>query len=243
VENIVVHNKYEDIVEMFPTNLLDIQKIERETVSQDKCVLWFTERRDRITASQFGKICKRKKTVNETFLKDIFPSTQKRFFSCATSYGKANENNAKQKYLEKFQERHIHDCGLVINPRFPFLAASPDGKVCLEGETGVLEVKCPFSARDLTILEAVQKIPNFCLQLGDDGKMSLKRSHEYFYQVQGQLMVSGASFCEFIVFTKRDIFVQHIKEDMTFQTVMFEALANFYLVHGANHVKSLRMAQ
>jgi hypothetical protein len=101
---------------------------------------------------------------------------------------------------------------LVINPRFPFLAASPDGKVCLEGETGVLKVKCPFPARDLTILEAVQKIPNFCMQLGDDGKMSLKRSHEYFYQVQGQLMVSGASLNVNSLFSRKKIFLYTSKK-------------------------------
>lgn len=181
-----------------------------------------------------------KKNVNEIFLRNIFPSSNNTFSTSATSYGKGNENSAKRKYLESFQERHIHDCGLVINPYFPFLAATPDGKVCFEGKTGVLEIKCPFSARDLTIPEAVQQFSQFCLTQNADGNIELKRTHGYFFQIQGQMMVSGASFCEFVVYTKKDIFVQNIKEDLMFQNEMFHKLDNFYLQHGADYVKSLR---
>ena len=49
----------------------------------------------------------------------------------------------------------MHDCSLIINPNFPFLGASPDGKVCKDGVCGVIEVKCPFSAKGLNIQEAV----------------------------------------------------------------------------------------
>ena len=44
---------------------------------------------------------------------------------------------------------HIHDCGLVVSNAFPFIAASPDGKVCENGECGLLEIKCSFLARDM----------------------------------------------------------------------------------------------
>ena len=66
-------------------------------------------------------------------------------------------------------------------------------------------------------------------------------NHEYFFQIQGRMMVSGATFCEFVVFTKKDFFVQNIKEDLMFQNEMFEMLANFYLKHGAELVKALRI--
>ncbi|XP_062588918.1 uncharacterized protein LOC134250551 isoform X2 [Saccostrea cucullata] len=240
VKNILVNEKYENIVKMFPTTMQDAEKIEKETVGQANCETWFKERRERLTASQFGKICKRKKAVNDAFLKDIFPASNKNFSTSATRYGQGNENAAKKKYLESFQERHIHDCGLVINPDFPYLAASPDGKVCFKGETGVLEVKCPFTARDMTISEAVQQIPKFCLQ-ENDGKFELQKNHDYFFQIQGQMMVSGATFCEFIVFTRKDIFVQNVKEDLNFQKDMFEMLSNFYLQHGAKYVKMPRI--
>lgn len=46
---------------MFTTSLQDAEKIEKETVGQANCELWFKERKDRLTASQFGEIGKRKK--------------------------------------------------------------------------------------------------------------------------------------------------------------------------------------
>ena len=36
----------------------------------------------------------------------------------------------------KLKHRHVHECGLVINPDFPFLGASPDGKICELCKTG-----------------------------------------------------------------------------------------------------------
>ena len=77
---------------MFPTNLSDVEKIEKETVSRANCELWYKERRECLVASQFGKVCKRKKAVNEVFLKDIFPVSSKSFTSSETTYGKTNEN-------------------------------------------------------------------------------------------------------------------------------------------------------
>lgn len=66
-----------------------------------------------------------------------------------------------------FQNVHIHDCGFEVNSQFSYLAASPDGRDCMEGQTGVLEMKCHFSAIDLLISEAVQ-FSKFCLEvLGD----------------------------------------------------------------------------
>lgn len=135
--------------------------------------------------------------------------------------------------MEKNPDHHIHDCGLVVNPSFSYLAASPDGKICMNNETGVLEIKCPYSARDLTILDAVQSIPNFCLKLVD-GSLALPKSHEYFYQIQGQLMVTGALFCIFVLYTKKDFYVEKIPVDIEFIQQMFVQLSKFYEDHHPN---------
>lgn len=46
----------------------------------------------------------------------------------------------------------------TINNAFPFLAATPDGKLCENGECGIVEIKCPYLARDLSISEACYQI-------------------------------------------------------------------------------------
>jgi len=47
-----------------------------------------------------------------------------------------------------------HQIGLVVNPVFPYLGASPDGKVCDNSTTGIIEIKCPYTVRDKTLQEA-----------------------------------------------------------------------------------------
>ena len=69
----------------------------------------------------------------------------------------------------------------------------------------------------------------------------IKEKSLIFFSIQAQMMVSGATFCEFVVFTKKDIFVQNIKEDLMFQNEMFEMLVHFYLKHAAEYVKALRI--
>ena len=69
---------------------------------------------------------------------------------------------------------HIHDCGLKINPELSFLGASSDGKVCDSGTTGILEIKCPYTARDMDLILAASTIPSFCLS-HSAGTLTIKK--------------------------------------------------------------------
>ena len=95
-------------------------------------------------------------------------------------YGKRNEPKAKSKYLEVYTSRHIHECGLFVNKQFGFLGATPDGIVCDNGSCGIIECKCPYSARNLTIDQAMSEIPNFMLHHGPNGQKVLDENHSYF---------------------------------------------------------------
>ena len=150
--------EYEGMVPTITTD--EAIQLEEATRSQAASNLWFKERSRRITASNFGYFMKTRKEVNEPFLKKIFPEhTTNKPSGQACEYGKKNEVNAKEAYVKKLTHQgvsvHVHDCGLIINPNFPFLGASPDGKVCKDGVCGIIEVKCPFSAKGLNIQEAV----------------------------------------------------------------------------------------
>lgn len=59
---------------------------------------------------------------------------------------------------------------------------------------------------------------SFFLQQTDDGKISLKRNHNYYFQLQGQLFVSGFEFIDFIVYFGDDIpiFIERIYFDKQF---------------------------
>ena len=59
---------------------------------------------------------------------------------------------ARELYLKARKQHHndltVADSGLVINPQWPFVAATSDGIVdCKCCGKGVLEIKCPYSHR------------------------------------------------------------------------------------------------
>jgi hypothetical protein len=139
----------------------------------------------------------------------------------------ARENLTKQK-SEK--NAHLHDCGLIINNEFPFLAATPDGKLCENGECGLVEIKCPYLARDLEISDACSKLKNFMLK-EESGIVSLDKNHDYFVQIQGQLLVTGAPWCELVVYTTKDMHVERILPDIVFMRDILLKLAYFYKFH------------
>ena len=49
----------------------------------------------------------------------------------------------------------VFDAGLSVHPSLPYLGASPDGKVfdpSAETPFGLLEIKCPLSKKDDTLV-------------------------------------------------------------------------------------------
>ena len=115
-----------------------------------------------------------------------------------------------------------------MNNDFSFNGATPDAKLCDNGESGIVEIKCPYSARNYTISEACDKIKDFYLEKDATGAITLNKKHSYYAQIQGQLLVTGYKFCEFVVFTQNDLFVERITPDLPFMTNLLRQLAVFY---------------
>ena len=114
---------------------------------------------------------------------------------------------------------------------YPWLGASPDFLIHDEYEDmspfGLGEVKCPFSKKDQTMKESC-KDPNFFLA-DIDGKIGLKKNHNYYYQVQGAMATLNLQWCDFVVFTNKDLHVQRIYFDnVLWENVMVPELTTFY---------------
>lgn len=212
--------------------LEEARKLERSTTDQALSATWHNERRQRITASHFGRIMTRKAPITDLYLGSMFNA--KPFVSAPTTYGTSNEKLARQRYIRQ-SKLHVHDCGFLVNPEFPFLGASPDGKVCDGAVTGIIEIKCPYSIRDMTIPEAVACAEKnhlvFLEKVGTD--IRLQRNHLHWYQVQGQLLVSGAPFCDFICYTKVDFHVERIQPDSQTMLAILTRMKDVYV----NNVK------
>ena len=87
----------------------------------------------------------------------------------------------------------MEKCGFVIHPEHCWLGASPDGRVkdlSCDQPDGILEIKCPYSKRDVEPEEAC-KDPEFYCELKEDSTISLKPRHAYYHQVQLHLYVGS----------------------------------------------------
>jgi hypothetical protein len=177
-----------------------IKNIEESTRTQRDSSAWYEQRSVRLTASNFGRVCNMRASTNRSnFVKELLvPNFSGNKF---TKYGIDNEINAfraiKQVLTSTignvptsiiFLYKHIFtdinsdqikDCGLFISEQHPFLAASPDGMI---GDFGLIEIKCPYTARELTPEEAIisKKIKFAKLE---NGSLKLKRTHTYYFQV------------------------------------------------------------
>lgn len=213
-------------------------KTEQEIQEQSGSDLWIKEQTKRITASRVGGILKMKKTTKrsrkvEEILYSKFKGNQ------ATLYGTNMEDTARQLYVRyQNQQDHVgletHRVGLVISVDNPWLAASPDDKVYDPNTTpslGVAEYKNPYSARDLTLQEACDKIKTFCLERQqDNGRVmyKLKRRHDYYYQIQCQMYCCGVEWCNFVVRTNKDLHVERIPRDPDWWRQQLPRLKDFY---------------
>ena len=124
--------------------------------------LWFDMRRYRITASMFGAVLSRKRDTppEKLVLRLIEP---KAFSTEATRYGIDMEPVAVKEYVA-YQQNNGHPelsvcaSGFIINTAYSFLGASPDGVVYDPSNVlqpyGFLEIKCLYSVRFLSPLEA-----------------------------------------------------------------------------------------
>jgi len=124
----------------------DASQLECDTREQSGSAKWKLERAKRITASQLDQAIKRKAAVTETFLNELFQG--KTIQTPAMKYGLTNEIRGANGYLDCGLNKKMYKSGLVVNPAFCWLGASPDGIIydwsIRENPFGIFEAKCPF---------------------------------------------------------------------------------------------------
>ena len=128
----------------------------------------------------------------------------------------------------------VHNCGLIIDPAYPYLGASPDGIVnCKCCGRGLIEVKCPYLCRDSLSFEDASKqhAPSaFCLQFNNnDGTFTLRPDHAYHYQVQLQMkLLCKVHYCYFVVWSPVGLVVLKIDYDKSFAEPAIERSFKFF---------------
>lgn len=207
----------------------DRQAIERATVLQRDSSEWLEIRKNLITASNFGQICKRKISINTApLVKNIL---YQKNLTCVTAvaHGIEHERQALQQ-LEKQENISIMPCGLFIDRTYPFIGATPDGLV---GDDMLIEIKCPLTAVKNGLNSAVQQ--NKIQILKYDKKTctsTINKKSNWFYQIQGQLHVTERRICLLGIWggENEPLLTERIERDDNFwKTQMESKLVKFYM--------------
>ena len=124
------------------------------------------------------------------------------------AWGQHHESTAIQKYIACKKKVTVEKCGFIIHPKHGWLGASPDGCVvdtACDEPNGIVEIKCPYSKRDVTPEEACKDINFYCEF--KDSCVTLKPNHSYYHQVQLQLYVGSDLYkwCDFCVYTTKGL--------------------------------------
>ena len=214
-----------DVCELIevPISEGEARAVQEETVSQFQSKSWFQYRAGRITASRMKAVCRTDYSLpSQSLIKSICYPDQFRFKTKATTWGCTHEKAARRRYVSKVKDNHrnfsIKESGLVINPQWSFIGATPDGLVyCDCCGHGVIEIKCPYCHRSESISDAMED-KNFCLKNVND-EVHLDEHHAYYYQVQTQLSVCDVTYCDFVVCTfsdPDDLYVERLSKNSTF---------------------------
>ena len=109
--------------------------------------------------------------------------------------------------------------------RNSFIGTSPDSNVdCSCCGSGLLEVKCSSSIkREKPSHENIS-----FLTLGENDKITLKQSHPFFYQVRGQISVTGKNHCGFFVYIHFEIYQERITLNSEFSKNILQTLQQLW---------------
>ena len=150
---------------------------------------WHQARLGRATASRFGDIMAKiksgeaaqRKNYRAELVAEILTGERVDFFkSAAMQWGTETEPLARLRY-SLITGNEAEECGFFAHTSIQ-AGASPDGLI---GEDGTLEIKCPNTATHIETLRK-QSVP-----------------YQYYWQVMGQLWITGRKWCDFVSFDPR----------------------------------------
>lgn len=206
--------------------------VESETQEQAKSGKWFAVRAGRVTASNAKQVCRTSTTnPSQSLLRKICYPEDVQFWSPQTAWGKQHEAQAMQAYASVCKDIHANfQCkksGLHISVEHPYLAASPDGMInCTCCGEGVVEIKCPFNGREESARELTASKTSCISLIGD--KVVLKKDHQYYYQIQMQMVACDVKYGDFVLWTLKDFIVLRIYKDAQLCTSMVERCGLYF---------------
>ncbi|XP_053385028.1 uncharacterized protein LOC123537474 isoform X2 [Mercenaria mercenaria] len=215
----------------------EVKKTQDQSVSE----IWTSQRYFRVTASNakaanaLGASLISNSVCNDKLRNFIARNVWKLNSFCTTDmkYGIDNEAKARADYLTQkrtvIPEFKCIKTGFWVSKLWPELGCSPDGLVydpsvpAGRSKFGLIEIKClkmfknisPMDLHtDLDSYVTKKQFNNSCVSFAPDGKtLLLKENHMYYYQIQFQLLVTGLTWCDFVLWSPKGVSVQRIERD------------------------------
>jgi hypothetical protein len=117
-------------------------------------------------------------------------------FIPSIKWGQDHEDEARQQY-EQDTRCKVDQGGLFVSRKNPIFAVSPDGLI--QCSKGMLEIKCPWSLKDTDVNSMTTVASSQFFTCDKKGKLSLKRTHGYYFQIQLGMYVTGCDFTDFVI--------------------------------------------
>ena len=150
----------------------------------------------------------------------------------ATKYGHNMEAELERWFIEQYPATEVVHMGLSSHPKFKYMAGSPDGIGIdtLSDERFLLEYKAPYGLKtsETSVYNAPDLIPSFFLAK-KDGQLTLKKRHDFYFQIQGLLEVFDLPYCMLVVAGFDSKCAVRVERDRdVFERVMLPKLRQFY---------------
>ena len=180
---------------------------------------WHQLRLGKVTASRVADILAKTKTgvsasrgnyLIELALQRVTKTIEESYTNAAMEWGTQTEPQARVAYEVK-TGNFVDQVPFVNHPTIAGFGCSPDGLV---GDSGLIEIKCPNSATHWSYIKANEP-PN-----------------KYFIQMQAQMAVTGAKWCDFVSFDPRmpersQLLIVHVPRDAEFILFMETEIKQF----------------
>ena len=170
-------------------NKEQINIVELKTKEQANEKLWYLERRKRITATNFARICKKKESTNcGNIVKDILYPNEAIENKAEIIYGKKMEPIGIKRYSDLYKKIIVEKSGFWIDEKNLWIGCSPDRLLLDQTKKnyGVLEIKWvakeDFKRKKLSEIVSIDK--KFCLE-NIEGSLHLKKKTSVFLSNSG----------------------------------------------------------
>ena len=91
-----------------------------------------------------------------------------------------------------------------------------------------MEFKNPYSCKNLMIDDAISAKKGTCLVI-NNGRKSMKTTHNYYYQVQTTMLCTGTWWCDFFLRITVDIYCERIAFEERMYCSILPKLPEFYI--------------